>query len=183
MVQPASAIDSLFNAIISELNELVKSGADEFTVRRKLNELEAMARDLESLSIPYSLSVRGSIAAARGDRKEMHRLHLASLKIGDDTVLEMNYAGSMNACGLVEDAMEYATRLVRDNPGEPYLLSLVVEIAFKRGDERMFKDYAQRFYAATNTEHSLYAAYLEEVKEIHGLTDMCASATMRACVS
>lgn len=181
MAQPASALVSTFNRIINELNGLVKRKESEFTKTRILLELEAQAKDLQSLSLAYSFSALGSIAAARMDIVKMRHNHKVSMQYGEDIMLAKNYAVSMRVCGLWDDALAYGEALTAANPDDPSLVDFLARLTFDMANEKKYRHYAQRFTAMTGQEHEHWRAFQAEMDEIDDLGKACFAATALAC--
>jgi predicted Zn-dependent protease len=181
MPQPVPAHVETFNAIIRELNILVHERPDEFTLIRRLGELEKQALDMKSQSAAYSLSALGSIAAARGSIKKMHEYHKKSIALlGADPVILLNYGASLGNAGLLDEAWDFASRYMREHPDDLRGQDQLTEIAFDKGDEALFLEQARTWKRLTGEDHRLYADYLAERGEARELSTLCTAASAPA---
>jgi tetratricopeptide (TPR) repeat protein len=180
--QPESAASKEFNLIIDELNGLVQTEEDEFTKIRKLSELEHRALSFQHLPHGQGLcySALGSIAAARGSIRKMHEYHNKSIVFDPRPIIHLNYASSLYHLDDLDEALDRASKVYDENRGNEAALNLLVKIAFKKRDEKMFVSFAGAFQKLTGEPHPLYAFYMDEVEEGHEMSKMCMLASASA---
>jgi hypothetical protein len=179
MSQPLPADHLIFNNIILELNEIVKSGVSEFERHRKLKELETTAQDLVEMSRGYGCSALGSISAARGDVADLRKFHKISIQHSADPALKHNFAISLGKVKLFSEAYEYDRAALQEEPLNVDILGHITLLAFELGIEKEYLEYSRRFQDLTKKEHYTWPLYLAETEEISQVTAACAAATAR----
>lgn len=181
MPQPLPVHVALYSEIIDDLNALDDVTPNSFAHSKKLKDIEIKAIELKRHDIARGFAAFGAIAAAKGDTKKMHDCYKNAMQYDSHIIIKTNYAVSMNKCGLDAQAFAFAESLYDSNKGDIPLLHILAGTAFALGNEEKYLFYSKQYKRFAKRDHESWAAYLEEMREIKKLSDMCLAATLRSC--
>ena len=178
---PAEANLAIFNEIIDALNVLTRERAlDPFTKARKIRELEARAQELKDIDLALGFSAQGSIECMKGNIPEMHKSHKISLQYNMNPTLLKNYATSLLKSGDLFAAMSYAKVASDVTPGDPAIIDFMVRTAYRAEETDIFLQYAAKWEALQKEAHPQYREYVESLRELDEVSDLCLHASEHA---
>ncbi|MDM8549455.1 hypothetical protein QUF72_05220 [Desulfobacterales bacterium HSG2] len=156
--QPASKYEEVFNA----LNRFKDTGNftpfDLHRLRREAKKIK------ENVNIADGFELLGMLACFEGDAKVMHSCHKRALQqSGREARYIANYAKSLVAAGLYEDAYKYATEAYDKNPLLPASLDAIITTACVLDKKDEFARCIKVWTDVNKTDHylTLSPLYLE----------------------
>ncbi len=145
----------------------------------EIKRIKREAEKLISVDPAAAFTTLGIIACFERKISEMHQFHKNALALSNEAIHLANYAISLSACGLLEEALEYAKRAYdecqSDLTRRRDALDLIIDLTYQLGRLEEFFSYADQWQRLTGKKH-LRAADLIDFSEKHGLRGHLATA-------
>ena len=178
---PAEANLAIFNEIIDALNVLTRERAlDPFTKARKIRELEARAQELKDIDLALGFSAQGSIECIKGNIPEMHKNHKISLQYSMNPALLINYATSLLNSGDLFAALSYGKVASDVVPDDLQAIDFMIHTAYHAEKTDIFLQYSTKWEALQKEAHPQYQEYVESLRELAEVSDLCLQASEHA---
>ena len=155
---PQPAPETTFNTLMQRLNELKRQGGANFEL--EIKRLKREAEKLKEVDPAAAFTTLGIIACFEGNIPDMHKFHKSALVYGSEDPLHFaNYAISLDMCGLLEEAFQYAKTAYEKSQTNldrrRHALDLIINVSDQLGKIEEFFFYADQWLQLTGNPHPL----------------------------